>query len=652
MRLYLIAFRFTVLLQYAHLGMAEIEAERSPLCVKIQEEGPLKPEQAKSIVGPWAQGQFDEWKAADPGGHFWTWLHRKWAPDAADSIIDCKLSRTCSPVTCRLIDDQHDIEDQWSAYWTLESLTTFHNMAYEIKDAHEKAWLSVRGEIGTIMGTFSDGSNIEKHKAKHDRNWKIASHFITTIAMLLSAISVFLSALIGLEAITLAISAEAIRMIGSTGGLFGTVATSALNFGTDMMETKDYVSKTTNMLLESQKINQDRIVDRFDAYMLDLLSGKSDRALTNSRLVHLVQQGRYASSSSVFTPEINQALRQQWVASYVSSIWNLEGTYIVMANTRNCESDSRGFKPLRVCLEEAPEYVFYTFSKSVVREGTNHKAYIRGPIGHKKLKAQTGFTLKDAVRASYVYSKRNGYSVSSGAPESEDMVDSFFGPKSLEAGGKAHGLFNIPILYSPKGQAISSINSRNNRNYPCMGAALPWSKKKHNHDSSLEARHDEKWTDNDPKTMFQFLNATGFYKSGDWWGYCHGARKHHGNHCRGNEDVNWEGKFGSDQYHKLHHPFKKCKGRGHGFTGCERPNNNGYDKNRPSDCGGKHNMAEGYVAEGDTQWFNETALELGDSSDDEGDLSDWTDDEDEGDDNLPRPTSRGNGTSRVSQLRA
>ncbi|KAG9943481.1 hypothetical protein KCU85_g8644, partial [Aureobasidium melanogenum] len=635
MHLYNIAFHFVLLLlQHAHLASAEIEAERSALCQKIQDEGPLTPEQANSTVGPWAQGQFNEWKDADPEGHFWTWLHRKWAPDAANSIIDCKLSKTCSPVTCRLIDDSHDIEDQWNAYWTLESFTTFHNLAYEIKDAHEKAWLSVRGGIGTTMDTFSDGHNIEEHKAKHDRNWKIASHVITTIAMLLSAISVFtvaIDAFPAVKALEAAFNIPAIRMAGASGGLFGTMATSALNFGTDMMESKDYVTKTTNILLESQKTNQDRIEDRFDFFMLDLLSGKSDKALKNPRLVQLVQQGRYGNSSSIFTPEINKALRERWVTSYVSSIWNLEGTYIVMANTRNCESDSRGYKPLRVCLEEAPEYVFYTFSKSVVREGTNHKAFIRGPIGHAKLKSQTGFTLKDAVRASFVYSKRHGYSASAGAPESEDILDSFFGPKSLEAGGKAHGMFNIPILYSPGGQAISSINSRDNRNYPCMSARLPWLKSKHGHDLSLEARDDEKWTDNDPETMFQFLNATGFYRSHDWWGYCHGQRKHHGNHCRGNKNVNWQGKFPKDQYEKLQHPFRKCKGRGHGFKGCERPNNNGYDKNRPGDCGGKHGMAEGFVAEDDTQWVNETALDSGDmSSGDEGDQSDWTDGEDDG----------------------
>lgn len=41
-------------------------------------------------------------------------------------------------------------------------------------------------------------------------------------------------------------------------------------------------------------------------------------------------------------------------------------------------------------------------------------------------------------------------------------------------------------------------------------------------------------------------------------------------------------------------------------------------------------MAEGFV-ESDTQWLNGTAIEADDMEEDEGELSDWTDGEDEGD---------------------
>lgn len=644
MRLCTIVFWIFILGLQWNLVLAE-KIGGSPLCDRIAEEGhKLTREQANTTVGPWVKGQYEEWNRTGTHDSFWRWFHRKWAPNLADSIIECKLSQMCSPVSCQFVTDKHDLQDQWSAYWTLESIVTFHNMAYEIRDANQQAWTSVQGNIDTLMAKFSDGSNIEAHKLKHDKSWKIASHVIAGVSLLLSALGVFTAAAMTLTdtAVFVAMSADEIRMIASSAGLFSSSATVALSFGTDVMGPKDYVHKVTNTLVNSQTQNRDHVMDRFDAYMLGLLSGN------DSSLTDLVQKGGYVNYTSVLTPKHNEGLRRRWRASYISSIWNLERTYVVMADTRNCESDSRGFQGLRVCLEQARQYVFYIFSKSILREGTNHKALIRGPIGHSNLESETGFTLKDAVQASYVYSKRHGYSANSGAPEgSEDLMDSFFSPESAEEGGKAHGLFNIPILYSPGGQAISSINTRDNRNYPCMAARLPWTES-NDQQRSLQSR-DMEWTDNDPETMFQFLNATGFYQSGDWWGYCHGDRHHHGNHCRGNEKIDWTGKFGPHQYKRIRHPFKHCKARkGHanGFVGCERPNNNGYDKNKPGDCGGKHMMAEGIVAS-DAQWSNGTVLEADDTEEDEGELSDWTEEEDGGDDDDDEADSEQEDESRV-----
>lgn len=165
-----------------------------------------------------------------------------------------------------------------------------------------------------------------------------------------------------------------------------------------------------------------------------------------------------------------------------------------------------------------------------------------------------------------------------------------------------------------------------------MAARLPWLQENDLQPQDAQ-RPAEKWTDNDPETMFQFMNATGFYTSDDWWEYCTDSDKHHGNHCEGNKDIDWRGLFGEDQYGKIQHPFKSCKarkGEKHGFVGCERPHNDGYKGNKPGKCGGKQMIAEGLVAS-DTRWSNGTVLEA-DDMEDEGDLSDWTDEEIEGDD--------------------
>jgi hypothetical protein len=245
MRAYTVAIQIIILgLQWTP-GVFADKNDDSPLCTMIKDG--LTREQADKIVGPWAERQYNEytkWNTTQtgPGDEFWHWLYRTWAPDAADSVLECKLSKTCSPVTCRLIDDKHDLQDQWSAYWTLESVAKFHNMAYEIRDANQQAWMSAQSNVGTLMAKFSDGSNIEAHNLQHDKHWKLASHVVCGVAMLVSTLGIFVAAAMTLSIVTIAgISENAIRMIAASAGLFNSGATVALNFGTDVMGAKDYV---------------------------------------------------------------------------------------------------------------------------------------------------------------------------------------------------------------------------------------------------------------------------------------------------------------------------------------------------------------------------------------------------------------------------
>ncbi|THY97523.1 hypothetical protein D6C95_04929 [Aureobasidium pullulans] len=597
-------------------------AGNSGLCDRIREEGALKPKDAKETVGPWAQGQYDEWKNSNPSGadkRFWSWFHHKWAPDMAESIIDCKLSKLCSPVSCRFVDDTQDPDDQFNAYWTLESVSNYHNMAFEIKEANEKAWLEVRGDLATLMEKFSDGKNIEQHKADHDQHWKIVSHIVITIALLASAIATVLTAGAAGESIAIlglvTVSKASVAVFGAQTGLIGSAAVAAISFGSDFMEGKDYVSKMSALLGKAQKKNQELVTDTFDQQMLSFLGGEySSPNSSESSLAQLVETGRYVNTTTVYTPEQNKMLRNVWTASYISNIWNTERTYIVMADAKGgCASDKRGYRPLRVCLDEVPDYVFYVFTKTHIREGTPGSALIRGPLGYQSLEEFTGFTLEEVVRASYVYSRYHSYNVD-GEAEQADMVDNFFSANQIKDGGIAHGLFNLPILYSPGGQAISAINTKRGRNFPCMAAALPWSRSNSESQiSSLGSRSPKPWTGNDPDTMFQFLNVTGLYQSGDYWRTCERSRKRRGNHCKRDTSVNWTNKFPENQHKKATHPFKRCKYRKFKFVGCDRPNNNGYDANKPKQC------KNGPKAFGDTKWKlpGDTTYEVGGVSIDE-----------------------------------
>jgi hypothetical protein len=69
-----------------------------PLCESLKQKRHISSEEAKEKVGPWFEGQFNEWhkshRVQEP--RFWSWFAQKYAPSAADSILDCKLASACS----------------------------------------------------------------------------------------------------------------------------------------------------------------------------------------------------------------------------------------------------------------------------------------------------------------------------------------------------------------------------------------------------------------------------------------------------------------------------------------------------------------------------------------------------------------------------
>ncbi|KAI5265601.1 hypothetical protein E4T47_08502 [Aureobasidium subglaciale] len=459
----------TAFVVLARIGSAEILAS-SPLCDKLR-EGRATPEQANSTIGPWAQRQFDEWRGLNATGfrttdynatsynatshhatgddtRFWTWFHRKWAPDAADSIISCKLSKVCSAVSCQFVNDQYSLDEQVNAYWSLESITNFHNMAYEIKGANEKAWNSVEGDLPNIIDTFSDGKNIEAEKKRHDKQWKLIGHTITGTTLVVGAACTLLTA-------------------GMSAGVIGT-ADALVIAGTSISKTSIALFGAEVGMLGSA----------------DELAGEEEETNT--------------TTEDEFTPE------------------------------------------------------------NSTRKAVMNSLQPRGEIWDwVKDKANR---VKDMVTEVFTTGK--------------NKVKEWVTGKGAESGGT--------------------------------------------------------WTNNDPETMFQFLNVTGLYRSKDWWTYCHKRGEHHGNHCRGNKAVNWEGKFPGGAYKKIRHPFAHCKTRGHEFKGCESPNNNGFQENKNCGSGksgsGQNGMAGMETYDSSYGMAFDAANHLDRTEDmDEAELSDWTD---------------------------
>ncbi|KAI5265599.1 hypothetical protein E4T47_08503 [Aureobasidium subglaciale] len=547
----------------------------SELCTSIEERRYITPEEARDEVGPWFKEQYNKWKSShtQEEERFWTWFTHKYAPGTADSIADCKLESTCSTVHCSFISDKYDLDVQRNAFFAMESVSNFHNLAWSIKNANKEAFDNVESDMSTLMLQFSDGKNVENMHAKYQQDMKLLMHGIIGITLLLSAVTGGVSGLISLsaasEALKLAGEAEQAldtaqrvakasktllaakwTQAGNLAGLLGSLEVSVSSAVSDFLSGPAYSAGLQTAAEHGMAENQHITAKIFDTNMISLLQGYEGMT-PNFTLVDMVQRGHYANVSS-FTPNYRDQLRNMWFASAIGTIWSTEHSYIIVSDVKNggCKGDHRGPKILKTCLEEFPTKVFYTYFKSNCREGLKGKPLIRGPPGHHLLEQRTNFTLKDVVRSSMTQLKDHANNQQESRIGAKGF-DTMFGDETAisHGGGRARGLFMLSVCYTPKGQGISSINMKTGRNFPCSCYKFPWSEHKHAAEMApalqrrdMLKKRKGRWT-GDPKTTYNFLLNSGIWQSRDFRSFCRhrrGVRKTHGNGCKRNKDIHWQ----------------------------------------------------------------------------------------------------------------
>jgi len=284
----------------------------------------------------------------------------------------------------------------------------------------------------------------------------------------------------------------------------------------------------------------------------------------NSSIVDFVRTGEYIKPSAVSDQVLHKQMKARLFALYLGLVWRMERTYIVMADAPDgCEGDDRGPDHLKVCLDEYQDFVFYIYFIPRVREGIMHQAYVRGPPGYFNI-ARDGIdlTLRDVVAASvnnYMNNKRGSretaYMNTVDELQSVDARDWY----STDAGGGLYaGLFRIPVCRNPDGGAISSINKKESRNYPCMCGENNW----------LDGK--PLWDQAKDETDV-FLGQTGLQMSGDWADRCDKqCNKDH------KQFRNLVGTVGCGS--GLTHPFDKCHTSQHTVKGCENGSENGHNQ--------------------------------------------------------------------------
>lgn len=252
----------------------------------------------------------------------------------------------------------------------------------------------------------------------------------------------------------------------------------------------------------------------------------------------------------------------------INFLWNSGVNYIVKADSNDCELDNRVPHQVKVCLPEEPKHVYETLFLGMEKEGDNDgiggfkAVYPRGPPGYDKL--GTGewhdLTLADVVRDSIAYDK-----LYHGELRKLSLNDLSGLCHQVEAGDDPRHVlpfFTLPILNSPGGWALTSINNKKGRNYPMMSGNCKWTNSHYHHSKITEECNNE---------HMKFPHRTGLFASED---YMTMAKKH---------DVKWDYsvKLHWDTPYpgavKVKHPIKYIRdyAEKHEYLGHEDPRDEG-----------------------------------------------------------------------------
>lgn len=283
------------------------------------------------------------------------------------------------------------------------------------------------------------------------------------------------------------------------------------------------------------------------SHNLELLyKGQKDSKDWN--IVEYARAGNYTAVDRTIKTDIH--FRKLWAAGIIGALWHLERTYIVWSDAPDgCASDTRGPAHLKVCLDDYPKAVFYSYFIERVRETTAHQALVQGPPGNKLLQ-EYGLTLKDVVEASVEHYKK--FKFDNFDFNQKDAFNQWASPDMITKGGNYRGLFTSPVCRNPGGEAISSVNLEKGRNYPCMCGEYSWDT------GPSSPANDE---------TEGFLRATSLGNSEDMKRRCD-----HKQNCKENHDITWG-------FTKIKHPWVHCGHDKNRPRSCDHPNHNGVDQN-------------------------------------------------------------------------
>ncbi|KAI9838493.1 MAG: hypothetical protein M1837_002451 [Sclerophora amabilis] len=196
-----------------------------------------------------------------------------------------------------------------------------------------------------------------------------------------------------------------------------------------------------------------------------LLAGKQDAS--KSYLREYLAGGAFTRQIVNPGASIKEYLIPLYAASIINTLWKSQHTYIMMADTDDCEADTRGPRESKHCRKD-DKHVYYAYYAHM--DGRVMFPQISAPYGYDKLSSYSDLNLSIVMESSINAYNAHQFTYDDVRADrwTSALLDTQNGGSPLDLGPRMEGVFTIPVCYDPEGQFIGPIDARlMKRKQPC-----------------------------------------------------------------------------------------------------------------------------------------------------------------------------------------
>jgi len=378
-------------------------------------------------------------------------------------------------------------DDTLAACAGLEAMARIQKIQNVIRASGHNACTRLTTMLEGMFEMFSDTNGLIASKDSKDRRVHMIVDILQAVVTVATAfagpmVAPFAAAtevavVNGIEKIVLTKSAEFVKKniqpaVGTVTSLVNGAVTAGKNFGFSLGKKKDPKEARRLAFIQIKEVFANICAANDESaseVVVRLLAG--DTLESGHDILDIIESGMY-SRDIKRTKDLDEAGNEHFFNVALRDIWVDGGfgwVYFVAAHAQDgvCENDHRVPKQTRMCLKEHPGIVIEQVFIGEEFEGTKDVGLMRPFPGFENLESNkygSKLTMAEIAKQSWEYFQENGnarMSIEAGTKRAADA-------RWWLPGGKTPSMWDIPICFSPGGDAITSIEETKGRNPPCL----------------------------------------------------------------------------------------------------------------------------------------------------------------------------------------